>query len=278
VSLRALAAGKETTLALGAGKPGRTMWNGELTYVAGGKSWHHELHFDTVVSPSLKVNYDLGHLNLEQHYLEVQLSQPAGRAELSVLGEDGTETGTARVSFHGEAPGTWLHIPWTVTRNGQGPVLKLDLKIYDRAGFPVHLQLVPWSVSVPHDEVNFPTASYEILPSERGKLDESYLRIGEILARVKGKIEARLFVDGHTDTVGSDADNLVLSRNRARAIAGYFAKKGISVPILYAGSGERVLRVQTEDNVDEPRNRRADYVLAADPPRLPAGTSWQKLE
>ncbi len=275
-SQRAMAPGQSATISLGTGMAGRTLWSGALSYLAGGKSWHQELHFDTVVTPALKVGYDREHLDLSKHYVEVQLSRPAGRAEISVVGEDGGQMGAAQVAFHGERPGTWLRIPWT--EKAPGEVLKLDLKIYDQAGFPIHLQLFPWSVPVQHEEVNFPTASWEILPAERGKLDESHRRILQILARVKGKAEARLFVGGHTDTVGSDADNRVLSRNRARAIAGYFAQKGIGAPIFYAGSGEAVPRVQTEDNVDEPRNRRADYVLSVDLPRLPAGVSWQKLE
>ena len=39
----------------------------------------------------------------------------------------------------------------------------------------------------------------------------------------------------------------------------------------------RVLRVQTADNVDEPRNRRADYVLSVDPPNIGPGAQWQPL-
>ena len=86
-----------------------------------------------------------------------------------------------------------------------------------------------------------------------------------------------LFVTGHTDTVGADKDNLALSRNRARSIATYFRQKGFRMPIFFVGYGERSLRVKTGDNVDEARNRRADYTLTLQPPPTLAGTSWSKL-
>jgi len=77
---------------------------------------------------------------------------------------------------------------------------------------------------------------------------------------------------GHTDTVGSPEDNMVLSRNRAASIARYFKDKGgITLPILACGFGETRLAIETGDNVDEARNRRAQYILAA---AEPVAGSW----
>lgn len=273
----ALRPGRPVTLNLGSGKPGKVRWAGGIDYKARGRAWHFDLRFETLVSPgALRIVYDKGHLNLEKRYVEVQFSQPAALAELTVLGEDGQEMGRGTVHFHGEPPGTWLRVPWEETR--PGTVLELDLKLYDRAGFAGHVQLYPWSVAVPHQEVLFATDSYEIRPAEQPKLDESVQRIAGILEKVKGRARPRLYIDGHTDTVAGDAYNLELSRNRARAIAAYLRGHGVAVPISYAGSGKRAPRVPTADNVDEPRNRRVDYVLSIDPPRLPPGVSWQKLD
>ena len=77
-----------------------------------------------------------------------------------------------------------------------------------------------------------------------------------------------LFIAGHTDTVGSASANLKLSQERARSIAGWFRKRGVRLPISYEGFGETSLAVKTADNVDEARNRRADYVLSDGPPTL----------
>ena len=89
--------------------------------------------------------------------------------------------------------------------------------------------------------------------------------------------QRRLYVAGHTDTVGGDPDNLTLSKGRARAIAQYFHSHGFKMPTFFAGCGKRLLRVKTADNVDDARNRRADYTLALEAPPLPAGIAWLSL-
>jgi branched-chain amino acid transport system substrate-binding protein len=61
------------------------------------------------------------------------------------------------------------------------------------------------------------------------------------------------------------------------AMGDYLQGKGVPVPVLFAGAGERAPRVVTRDNTDEPRNRRADYTIALAPPRLPPGISWLRL-
>ena len=83
--------------------------------------------------------------------------------------------------------------------------------------------------------------------------------------------------DGTGATV-PDADNLALSRSRARAIAAYFRQHGFRAPASFVGCGERQPRVRTADNVDEARNRRADYTLALQPPPVLQGLSWQTVK
>lgn len=278
LALPALSPGQHRTMAVGTGRPGRTMWVGALTYNAAGKPYNSELRFDTLVRAPMRLSYDpripSEHLDLKARYIDVQASHPAERAEIRVLGEDGAEIGRGQARFADARPGAWLRVPWQETR--PGTVLRLEVSIFDRGGMPHSINLSPWQVAVPHEEVNFTTGSYEILPTERGKLDEAARRIRTVIERVKGQASPRLFVAGHTDTVGGDADNLTLSQNRARAIATYLSGQSLAVPILYAGFGERAPKVKTADNVDEASNRRCDYILAIDPPRT-AGASWQKL-
>jgi len=59
-----------------------------------------------------------------------------------------------------------------------------------------------------------------------------------------------------------------LSRERARSIASWFRKRGARIPIAYEGYGETALAVSTADGVDEPRNRRVDYILSLDEPTM----------
>jgi OOP family OmpA-OmpF porin len=70
-------------------------------------------------------------------------------------------------------------------------------------------------------------------------------------------------VTGHTDTVGSDAYNMRLSRRRAEAVASQLEKDGIpSSEITILAKGKRDPLVPTADGVKEPQNRRVQIVFA----------------
>jgi iron complex outermembrane receptor protein len=71
----------------------------------------------------------------------------------------------------------------------------------------------------------------------------------------------QLTVTGHTDTVGSDAYNMRLSRRRAESVAAQLEKDGIpSSEIQIVAKGKRDLLVPTADGVKEPQNRRVQIV------------------
>jgi outer membrane protein OmpA-like peptidoglycan-associated protein len=71
----------------------------------------------------------------------------------------------------------------------------------------------------------------------------------------------QLTVTGHTDTVGSDAYNMRLSRRRAESVAAELEKDGIaSSEIQIVAKGKRDLLVPTKDGVKEPQNRRVQIV------------------
>jgi iron complex outermembrane receptor protein len=71
----------------------------------------------------------------------------------------------------------------------------------------------------------------------------------------------KLEVTGHTDTVGSDAYNMRLSRRRAESVAAQLEKDGIpSSEIEIVAKGKRDLLVPTADGVKEPQNRRVQIV------------------
>jgi len=77
---------------------------------------------------------------------------------------------------------------------------------------------------------------------------------------------AQLVVTGHTDTVGSDAYNMRLSRRRAASVAAELEKDGIpSSEIEIVARGKRDLLVPTADGVREPQNRRVQIVYSASP-------------
>ena len=76
-----------------------------------------------------------------------------------------------------------------------------------------------------------------------------------------GKV-TQLSVTGHTDTVGSDAYNMRLSRRRAESVAAQLEKDGVaSSEIEIVAKGKRDLLVPTADGVREPQNRRVQIVF-----------------
>ncbi|MFT3692679.1 MAG: OmpA family protein [Kofleriaceae bacterium] len=223
------------------------------------------------------VGYDTQHLDLDGHVLQITMTKPAGSATLVVLGEDGSEIGKGSATFAGEKPGTWLKIPWTQT---DGRVLKIKVHVEDQAGGVVNVELVPWSVTIDHEDVNFATDSFAIAETEEPKLTASLDKVNDVIKKSEKFVAMQLYVAGHTDTVGSAAKNKKLSLDRARAIATWFRKHGVKLPIVMAGYGEDALKVKTADNVDEAKNRRVDYVIGpvgAQPP-FAIKASWSELK
>ena len=160
---------------------------------------------------------------------------------------------------------------------------RIEVKAYDVSGAWTGVELTPWFVPIPHEDVNFQTGSSEIQAAEAPKLEAAYAKLEEVLAkdREHGRMHPgiTLYIAGHTDTVGSSSSNLKLSQDRARSIAAWFRKRGVKLPISYEGFGETSLAVKTADNVDEVKNRRADYVLSDGPPTYSAAfkPSWKRI-
>lgn len=260
--------------------PGHYMGNVVVLFRDGNR-YTQKVAFDAVVAGgTMTLGYAKERLDVAAHTLEFTLSRPAARAEVRVVADDGSELGTGSAQYHGEHPGTWLPIRWTPTHTGN--VLKLEVTATSTDGVTVRATLTPWQVSVPHEEVVFETGKWEIRPSEEAKLDASYKKIVDAVAavrKVEPSLPVRLFIAGHTDTVGTNADNRQLSINRARAIGAWFRDRGLPLPIAYAGFGEEALKVRTPDNTDEAANRRADYIVGVEEPIVGGGVraTWSRL-
>jgi outer membrane protein OmpA-like peptidoglycan-associated protein len=225
---------------------------------------------------SLKVLIDRSKVDLTGHKLEVKLSRSAAKVTLKVTGESGATLAEVEKKFDGAPAGTALVMSWTPSSDEV--VTKIEVFGHDTDGYWAGVAVVPWKTSIPHQDVTFPTSSDAIGASEVPKLQASLDKIKELAAKHADLGKVTLFVVGHTDTVGADDQNLALSRRRARAIAGWFRARGLTIAVAFEGLGERVLLVKTPDETDEARNRRADYILALDPPPLPSGEfSWKAL-
>jgi outer membrane protein OmpA-like peptidoglycan-associated protein len=128
--------------------------------------------------------------------------------------------------------------------------------------------------------VNFATDSAVVTAGEAPKLEASHKLITQALDKHREVGAIKLFILGHTDTVGQPGYNLKLSQARAQSIASWFRKRGLKLPVYFEGMGEQSLLVATPDQTDEPRNRRVEYILSVEGPTLKAvgfKPSWKAL-
>jgi len=93
-------------------------------------------------------------------------------------------------------------------------------------------------------DINFETGSWQITPDQMGKLDV----IARALNRAIDRNPREVFlIEGHTDAVGADDDNLSLSDRRAESVAVALTQE-FGVPpenLITQGYGEQELKVPT---------------------------------
>jgi OmpA-OmpF porin, OOP family len=92
--------------------------------------------------------------------------------------------------------------------------------------------------------------------------DESRRTLDGVLATIARRPVPDVVVIGHTDTVGSDAFNDALSRQRAEVVRSALLARGIGAErVVGIGRGKREPIVPTVEGVAEPRNRRVEILV-----------------
>jgi outer membrane protein OmpA-like peptidoglycan-associated protein len=266
-TIAGLAAGAARDVLLD-GAVGKHQYSGRITFTVKGKSGTSQVAFATTVAAPLTVSIDKAKVDLAAGRLELLVSVPEGKVELTILSAtDGGRLVEHQQDFAEHAAGLPLVVTWKPHAK-DAEVGRVDLRVTDPAGAFQSFSLYPWSVYIPHEEVAFATDSAAIAPAETGKLEASLAKIADALAKHKDLPAIKLYIAGHTDTVGAAKYNLGLSLKRAQAIAAWFRKQGLALPIACEGFGEQALRIATPDATDEPRNRRVDYILSVEDPVL----------
>ncbi len=103
--------------------------------------------------------------------------------------------------------------------------------------------------------VFFETGSAALKPASRVELDR-------LVRLLKENEQLRIQINGHTDDVGSDADNLQLSEDRARAVYQYLVDAGIDAGRLrYQGYGETQPIAGNDTPEGRRQNRRTEFVV-----------------
>jgi outer membrane protein OmpA-like peptidoglycan-associated protein len=141
-----------------------------------------------------------------------------------------------------------LNQPYATTRNGDAVQVLAVTDVKETFGST--LQALPARPTI--FLLYFVTGTDEL--TEESKAD-----LQRILDELKQRAVPDVYVIGHTDTVGELRGNDQLSAQRAETVKGFLVGIGIAAErIQTSGRGKREPIVPTDDNVDEPKNRRVE--------------------
>ena len=95
--------------------------------------------------------------------------------------------------------------------------------------------------------------------------DESRSELDKLIALLKANPSIRIEISGHTDIMGKADHNLILSKNRAKAVYDFLASNGIpATRLTYEGYGQ-TRPVDTNDTEQgRANNRRTEFRVIAE--------------
>ncbi len=221
------------------------------------------LSFKIQMHAPLKVQVPRDSVDLSGKSLSVVLDRNAKEVTVEVVGERGVVIGHGHAGGGAWPAGQPINVTWT---DSGDEILQLKVVGTDVDGFWGQVDLSPWAYEVPHEDVVFESGKAVIRADEEPKLESALAEVRKIAEKYGSIAKINLYVAGHTDTVGSSQTNRTLSKERARAIAKWYVTHGFEHPVYYQGFGESSLAVATPDETDEAANRRAAYIVAAEPP------------
>lgn len=125
---------------------------------------------------------------------------------------------------------------------------------YYKNPFKVDIQFQPAKTFI-LDDCNFETGKANLAP-------ESFTVLDELVAYLNRKDDERIEVGGHTDNVGTAANNMKLSEDRANTVRAYLLTKGID-PLRVTSRGYGLTQPIADNKTAEGRsqNRRTEVKI-----------------
>lgn len=120
-----------------------------------------------------------------------------------------------------------------------------------------NLTLVPIETgqSITMNNLFFDTKQWTLKP-------ESYLELNRIVKFLEQNPQVKIEISGHTDDVGSDENNQILSAKRAYEVYQYFISKSVTIErLLYIGYGETKPKVPNLNDYNRALNRRVELMI-----------------
>lgn len=130
-----------------------------------------------------------------------------------------------------------------------------DKRSFDPLTLDIYLEPVRAGRTIVLNNLFFDTNKYELKPKSRTELN----RLIQFMQQYQ---EVQVEISGHTDDVGADADNMVLSQNRAKAVYDYLSEHGVKATRLrFKGYGETRPLVANDSEAHRQQNRRIEFRL-----------------
>jgi outer membrane protein OmpA-like peptidoglycan-associated protein len=150
---------------------------------------------------------------------------------------------------------------YTFTVNRKGYLFYSDVfNLADKPSDSVYeknisLQPVELNATVRLKNIQFNSKSFQLQPV-------SLIELDKLVELMNENPTMKIRINGYTDNVGNDADNLLLSDNRAKAVVDYLVSKGIDKKRLSSkGFGET--QPVADNSTEEGRalNRRTEFIV-----------------
>ncbi len=132
---------------------------------------------------------------------------------------------------------------------------KADSSLVEPAKLDVEIKPIEVNKSYRINDIYFDFNSYELQGSAKVVLDQLIQWLSE-------NMTLSIQIQGHTDNIGNDASNLLLSENRAKAVFTYIITGGISpLRLSFRGFGKTMPVDSNETESGRAKNRRTVFVI-----------------
>lgn len=175
-----------------------------------------------------------------------------GAGRVTLLPQAGISTAVSVSTAAGSAELAEGYAATELRQNGDlRPFRSSEAEVRER--YPALIRLMP-----PAPE-RF-TLNFE--PGTSSLTADSLAQLDAVIASARARAGGEIVVIGHTDRQGPADANDALSLRRANAIRDLLVSKGFRADLIApVGRGERDLAMPTDDDVPEPRNRRAEIIV-----------------
>ncbi len=133
------------------------------------------------------------------------------------------------------------------------------LNYKDREPFILTIELLPIEVGskVVLNNIFFDTNKFDIKPDSKAELQK-------LIEFLNLNTTVRIEISGHTDDIGNEQSNQVLSQNRAKSVYQYLIENKISPQrLIFKGYGETQPLVPNSSDANRSKNRRTEFKIIA---------------